>query len=184
MDKNIIKQIKNISVLFNVCLNKDVKKKKFFTFITIETDDNILIYDCSNGIDYSNIDEKNVAIIQELSKIYTLYSHEEDDYQSEIEFGPLDTIKIYKNAKLENLYSGLKSNFKRDIIEFKDIYDNKLFISHHLNEIDMRNNSYKISDEYAKEPITIFEKNKSININPKIFKNKLFDLSKLFFDYK
>lgn len=48
----------------------------------------------------------------------------------------------------------------------------------------MRNNSYRISNESKTKTITIFKNGEHINVNKKSFENKLFDLSRLFCDYK
>ena len=166
--KRNMNHVEEVAFLSNVCLNKDVKKKEFYNFLVINTEDDIFIYDLSNGIDYSNYKDKQIAFIKEMSDVNVLYEVKDNHYQEELEIGPMDTIKIYKKAKIVNLFNNEKTDSKKGIIEFKDIYDNKIFLSYYTNEIYMRNNHYDI-DSYKGKPLILFENGKRHKVSIKEF---------------
>ena len=53
MKKNTIKNIKSIDILTNVCMEEDVYKKEFNTYLVIEMEKDKLIYNLTHGKDYS-----------------------------------------------------------------------------------------------------------------------------------
>lgn len=164
-----IENINKIVLLNNVCLNKDIHNKKFYKFITIETNNDVYICDLTNGIDYSNIsrEDKNIALFIDLTEIYALYNYNESSYQSEIEFENIESIILHIKATLKNEFNGLILKRKVDIIEFKDKNDNKFFLLPKASELYMRNKIYGIID--GKKEIIIFDKDKKIDFDIKIF---------------
>lgn len=182
MKKNTIKNVESINILTNVCLNKNITKKIFNTFLVIEMKDDVLIYNLNIGKDYSFIKEKNIAIIKGQTEIFNLYKQDKTQYQSELDFYELKSIKLYKNSKLKNKYNDKIVDIRVDYIEFTDIKNNTFYISHNINAIYLRDNLYEIVRSNKQKVYTIFEKDTNVNINMKIFKNRTIDILKLFFD--
>lgn len=183
MEKNKIKEIQSIYIMTNVCLNRDITKRNFNTFLVIEMKDNRLIYNINTGKDYSFIKDKNIAIIKGQTEILNLYKQDKKQYQSELEFYELKSIKLYKNSKLKNKYNDRTVDCRVDYIEFKDLKNNTFYISHNINTIYLRDNLYEIIKKNNQVVHTIYEKQTNINLDMKIFKNKTIDILKLFFDF-
>lgn len=183
MKKNIIKNIKSIDILTNVCMKEDIYKKEFYTYLVIEMKDNCLIYNITHGKDYSFKKNKSIAFIKGITEVHNLYKQEEIQYQSEIEFYELESIKLYKNTRLVNKHNNQDYTYKTDIIEFKDIKNNKFYISAPSNKIYLRENMYEVEQKNIKNIYTIYEKGLNKNIDFKIFKNKRIDFLKLFFEF-
>ena len=184
MKKNIIKNIESIDILTNVCMDNDVYKKEFYTYLVIEMKDNRLIYNITHDKDYSFNKNKNIAFIQGISEIHNLYKQEKTQYQSELEFYELESIKLYKNSKIKNNFNDLESSYSTDLIEFKDIKNNKFYISPPTNKIYIRDNLYEISKKYNQKIDIIYEKGLNINLDFNMFKNKRMDFLKLFFEFR
>ena len=163
-----IENINKIVLLNNVCLNRDIHNKKFYKFITIETNNDVYICDLTNGIDYSNIsrEDKNIALLIDLTEIYALYNYNESSYQSEIEFENIESIILHIKATLKNEFNGSILKRKVDIIEFKDKNDNKFFLLPKASELYMRNKIYGIKD--SKKKIPLFIKDEKIDLDMKI----------------
>lgn len=183
MKKNTIKNIKSIDILTNVCMEEDVYKKEFNTYLVIEMERDKLIYNLTHGKDYSFKKNKNIALIQRVTEIHNLYTQDNKQFQSEIDFYELDSIKVYKNAKLINKFNDLERGYKTDIIEFKDINNNKFYISSPTNKLYIRDNIYDVEQNKKEKTHVIYETGLNINLDFNIFKNKRIDFLKIFFEF-
>lgn len=179
----VIKRIKSIDIFTNVCLNKDIKKKEFYTFLIVSMENDSLVYNLNNGKDYSKLKQKNIAIIDGLTVKRNLYKFDNRQYQAEMDFSELQSIQLYKNARLINKYNEYSPNYSMDLIEFKDSNNNTFFISHHLNKIFIRNNIFDIKNKNKCKCYTIFKKNANNNLDFKILDSIKFNILKLFFDF-
>ena len=123
--------IDNIILFKNVCLNKDVKKKVFYNFIVIETNIDHYIYDISNGNNYSNIDDKNIALIQGKTEMICIFK--DGKLNSNIKLNNIVSIDYY-NSK-NNIINNILNRYDNSIIVFKDSNNNASYLSLYPNRI-------------------------------------------------
>lgn len=172
MQNNKVKNIERIDILTNVCINKDIPKKEFYTCLVVAMENNKqLVYNLTNGLDYSFERYKKLSIQEDKIIIYNFYESEfrEEDY--EIEFYELESIKLLKNIKLKKINTN-KLSLKTNLIEFKDIKNNKFYISYLTNELYINKNNYEIINKNNTHIYNLYQKNNYIEIDFKIFEKE------------
>ncbi len=156
-----IHKIRRILFITNAFLNRRSFMPTFDTFLVFEEEnDNSkcfgprLVYNITSTEDNSFDFDKSLGLIQDESKIITLYQNENNDFQENIDFGYMNKIIYCKNAKLININTNTVIN-KSDYLEFSDVLGNCFYLDCINNKLYKRYNCFKL--EKNKEEI-IYER--------------------------
>ena len=160
------RRIKEITVLYHVCLNENIKKKELSNFIVIETTNCAYICDISNGLCYKTTGGYNIAIINDVTNIVDLYE-DNGEFQSDVKIGNIESIKCYEKPWLENTLNGSVNKLFDTIIEFMDKKGNYFYLRPYMHEIYTRDN---INITKYKKVINVFESGIKNNITEKLFR--------------
>ena len=143
MNKNKLKNIERIDILNDSCIWKDINEKELYNCLVIAMKNNKqLIYNLNKGIDYSFEFNKRIYIQEDITNIYNFYESDVNAYY-ELDFYELESIKLYKNIRLKNIDNNDLS-CKTNLIEFKDIKNNRFYILYLTNEIFLGGEEHEI----------------------------------------
>ena len=157
---NTLKTIPNIAIITDCKINL---KEDYNNYLVIEIKGKpFLIYNLSQGQDYSFKQKCQIKLFMGKSKVNILYNQNED-FQDDLDFSTLKTITLYKNTNLINTYTNQKTQ-KSNYLELKDINNQSFYLDIKHNKLYKRNNIYKI--EKTKE-IPIYQTNIKIKKIPK-----------------
>lgn len=167
---------------------KTITKITFYDKLKVDADDLIqglvvevnnepfIILDISYGLSISTLDMITNELKNNKSRNFTIYGIDDNDFQSDIKFGEIKKVQLYRKAELENKING-KTLCKSDIIEFTDYNDKKFYVDYINNDIYKRENLYKIN-KHGKI-ITVFERHKLNSVNIKTFDTLTYKLTKI-----
>ena len=154
-----IHKISRILFITNAFLNRRSFMPTFDTFLVFEEEnDNSkcfgprLVYNITSTEDNSFDFDKSLGLVQDKSKMITLYQNKDEDYQEDIDFGYMNKIVYCKNTKLINTNTIIN---KSDYLEFSDVLGNCFYLDCINNKLYKRYNCFKL--EKNKEKI-IYEK--------------------------
>ena len=185
--KNRTKSVSNVrKVLYiqDAYLGRRSASKDLFSFIVVETKDGIsLMYNITTGEDHSFDFNREIHIIEGTTKIVTLYKYKENEFQGKLDIGYMESIKLYQYAEFINVYTDNEYN-PSYYIEFKDRKGTCFYVDVLFNKLYFRENCYELIVDDAVEIIDLYEYHKGHEVNPKVFKNRLIEFSKIFFEYE
>ena len=135
-----------------------------------------IILDISYGLSISLLDMITNEIKDNKSRSFTIYEIDNNDFQSDIKFGEVNKVLLYRKAELVNKING-KTLCKSDVVELTDYNNNKFYVDYFNNNIYKRENIYKIN-KHGKI-ITIFDRHKLNSVNVKMFDSLTYKLTKI-----
>ena len=168
MNKNKLKNIERIDILTDSCIWKDINEKELYNCLVIAMKNNKqLIYNLNKSIDYSFESNKRIYIQEDITNIYNFYESDVNAYY-ELDFYELESIKLYKNIRLKKIDNNDLS-CKTNLIEFKDINNNKFYISYLSNEIFISEKDYQVIRQKNTKTHNIYIKDSNIELDFSIF---------------
>lgn len=175
--------VRNVVFIKDAYLGRRLMSKELYSFIVVETDKGIsLMYNVTTGEDHSFDFNREIHIIKDKTKIIKLYDCNCKDYQDVLDVGYMESITLYKNASLINNYTNKLIN-KFYYIEFKDRLGHVFYIDFLFNHLYFRKNSYELLEGSKTKKEKLFDYGKHNEVSIKLFKNTLFDIIKLLFEF-
>lgn len=168
----LVRDIKKIIFIKDAYLGRRYFSKQFNSFVVVEDKAGIcLMYNVTTGEDHSFDFNREIHIIEDVSEIVTLYDYNSNDFQSKMDIGYMNSICLYEDIILKNVYTGISYD-KSSYIEFRDKQENVFYVDILLNKLYFRNNCYDLVDKESYEPIVLFEDRRSTEINMWVLNNK------------
>lgn len=154
MLKNKVDMIMDVGYIEKSKLGSKLNDEEYNSLIVIEDKGGArLVYNLSTGEDLSFEKNLQIAIFEGVTKFLTFYKYEKEDFNTKIEVGKINNIKLYKQCILKNTYSNVSISCS-DFLEFN--YDDKKIIVDYVNNKLYINDNVEIIEE-DKKCKTIFE---------------------------
>lgn len=178
-----IKDITNISYLKKAKLYNRSMSDEYNDFLVVEVNNRPeIILDITTGEDVSMYDVPNLSIYPGITIIKSLYKFNEKDVQMDMDMCNIKNVILYKNIELYNSFNN-RAIISSDIVEYEDFKGNKFYIDILNNNIYKRDNNYYLKETENIKKYYIFDYNKKIDFDAKLFKNLKHNILKYFIEY-
>lgn len=179
-----VSNVRKVVYIQDAYLGKSIASRELYSFIVVETKDGIsLMYNITTGEDHSFDFNREIHIIEGTTKIVTLYEYKDSCFQGVLDIGYMESIKLYQYAELLNVYTNNEYNGSY-YIEFKDRKGTCFYVDVLFNRLYFRENCYELIIDDVVDVVDLYEYGKEHEVNPKVFKNRLVEFSKIFFEYE